>query len=52
MKGFACSKGETARKSLKQSQSFFPPAPPITGGKEIKIRPIYKNWEIIVDPND
>ena len=33
MKGFAGSKGETARKSLKQSQSFFPPAPPISGGK-------------------
>ena len=51
MKGFAGSKGETPRKSLKQSQSFFPPAPPISGGKEIKIRPIYKDWEILINPN-
>ena len=52
MEGFAGSKGETARKSLKQSQSFFPPAPPISGGKEIKTRPIYKDWEILINPND
>jgi hypothetical protein len=51
MEGFAGSKGETARKSLKQSQSLFPPAPPISGGKEIKTRPIYTDWEILINPN-
>lgn len=50
--GFASKEGEIARENLRQIQRYFPPAPPLIGGKELKIRPIYNDWKILINPND
>ncbi|QDT94583.1 sulfatase-like hydrolase/transferase [Gimesia aquarii] len=50
--GQAGNSGEQARRMLQQTFNLVPPAPPVQGGKDKKIRPVYPDWKNIVNPND
>jgi len=50
--GQGSERGETARQNLGRVMRTVPPAPPLRGGKKAEIRPVYPNWQNIVNPND
>jgi len=44
--------GEQSRQLLKQVFSTLPPAPPVQGGRDYKVRTVYPDWQNIVNPHD
>ena len=43
---------EKAKQKLKKVLKILPPPPTVKGGRTIKDRPVYTDWENIVNPND
>jgi len=45
-------RAEKNRRKLAKVLETAPPAPPVQGGRNAEKRPIYPDWQNIVDPND
>ncbi len=44
--------GATVRRKLEETFQTFPPAPAIEGGRNANQRPVYPDWQNILNPND
>lgn len=44
--------GATVRRKLEKTFQTFPPAPAIEGGRNANQRPVYPDWQNILNPND